>query len=260
MNPIDMTLQIVQTARSEDFRDPANGVASRELGLHKASGGIFSARRVKTGKRAAIEAIASARDAWLSALYILEGSITIRMGDDVVTLRQHDAISQAPISAANVVEVSDRLEFFELQAHDDQRVRVLIPSRPKQTIALDSPEAHSKGVGPRSFFDYRDLGLGQTTAGRIELQVIRAQKPRQGGTGWHSHTMAQLSYGLSGWASLGVEGLRKPVIQEPGDSFCIPAGCVHNADSFSADYWALQVQIPAEYDTNAREAPAGFQQ
>jgi hypothetical protein len=245
MNRIDMTLQIVQTARSEDFRDPANGVASRELGLHKASGGIFSARRVKTGKRAAIEAIASVPDPWLSALY---------------TLRQHDAISQAPISAANVVEVSDRLEFFELQAHDDQRVRVLIPSRPKQTIALDSPEAHSKGVGPRSFFDYRDLGLGQTTAGRIELQVIRAQKPRQGGTGWHSHTMAQLSYGLSGWASLGVEGLRKPVIQEPGDSFCIPAGCVHNADSFSADYWALQVQIPAEYDTNAREAPAGFQQ
>jgi hypothetical protein len=70
--------------------------------------------------------------------------------------------------------------------------------------------------------------------------------------------MAQLSFGLSGWASLGVAGVREPVLQEPSDGLSIPAGCVHNANSFSNDYWALQVQIPADYHTIPRAAPRGM--
>jgi quercetin dioxygenase-like cupin family protein len=253
---IDMTLEIVQTGRAKDFQHPGGRVAKRELGLRKASGGMMSARRVKTDAKCSIDELASDPAAWFTVLYLREGTITLRVGDRTVTLRQHDAISQAPLSVANVIEFSERLEFFELQAHDDPRVRDLMPTKPQPVIALDSPEAHTIGVGPRSFFDYRDLGVAESTGHCIELQVIRAKKPRHGGTGWHSHTMAQVSYGLSGWSSLGVAGVPKPVIQEPGDAFCIPANWVHNADAISADFCGLQVQLPAQYDTVVREVPA----
>jgi len=252
---IPMTLQVVQTARAEAFRAPHDRVASRELGLKAASGGMFSARRVKADGNWSVADIESDVRAWLTVLYVLDGWITLRIDDRAVTLRAHDAICQAPIAVDRVVDRSPLLEFIEIQAHDDPRVRALMPEKPPGVVALDAPALHVKGTGPRDFFDYRDLGLADVTNRQVEIQVIRAQRARQGGTGWHSHTMAQLSYGLSGWASLGVEGVREKVIQEPGDALSIPANCVHNADSFSDDYWALQVQIPADYDTSPRDAP-----
>lgn len=256
--PIDMVLEVVQTAHAEKFSALHNAVISQELGLHKATSGMFTARRVKAGGDWALSAIASPPNARLSFLYVVAGTLEVLVDDRVVTLRAHDAMSQVPLTPANLVTASASLEFFELQAHDDPRVREFLPQSPRPLVCIDAPELHVKGQGPRDFFDYRDLGLADITDGRLEIQVIRAQKPRQGGTGWHSHTMAQLSYGLSGWASLGVEGQPRALDQKPGDAFCIPAGCAHNAEAFSADYWALQVQIPARYDTRARPAPATF--
>lgn len=258
LRPLEMTLQIVQTGRSEDFADPRDRVASVELGLNAASRGMFTARRVKAGGSWSVDQIASDNQVWFTFIYVLDGFITIRLPDRAVTLRKHDAISQAIISTASVVDASPRLEFIEVQARDDARVRALMPTVPPPSVAFDAPELHVEGQGPRDFFDYRDLGVADVTNRQMEVQVIRARRARQGGTGWHSHTMAQLSYGLSGWASIGVAGLGKPVLQEPGDALCIPPGCVHNADSFSADYWALQVQLPADYHTSPQDAPGGI--
>ncbi len=252
---IDMSLQIVQTGDDDAFRQSRPGVVQRELGLDAASGGLFKARRVRVTGDWLAQASALDPSAWYTLVYILEGFVTVQLDGRNVSLCQFDAASQVPLTSDNVVALSPTLEFFELTAPDDARVRALIPDRPTRTLAPDAPELHVRGTGPRDFFDYRDLGVAAITHRQLEVQVIRARRAREGGTGWHSHTMAQLSYGLSGWASLGVEGLDQPVIQAPGDSLCIPPDCVHNADSFSSDYGALQLQIPADYDTTPRSDP-----
>lgn len=253
--PISMNLQIVQTSRMEKFRHPHNIVTASELGLNEASHGMFSARRVKASGVWSLAEIASDPQAWLTVMYVLNGFITLRVPGNTVTLHQHDAVCQAPILPSSVVEIAPDFEFIEIVARDDRRVRNLITDKPAQLVSFDAPALHVKGSGPRDFFDYRDLGVAEITRRQVEIQVIRAQRARKGGTGWHSHSMAQLSYGLSGWASLGVEGNREPILQKPGDAFSIPPGCVHNADSFSDDYWALQLQIPADYATVAASDP-----
>lgn len=253
--PIDMSLKVVQTARAEPFLALRDGVAVKELGLAEATGGMFSARRVKTQGRWPVRQIANGLANWFSFIYVMEGSVTLRLEGHPVTLKAHDGVCQAVLSEATVVEASPDFEFFELQAPDEPRVRALLPEKPAALVALDAPELHEIGTGPRDFFDYRDLGLAAITKRQVEVQIIRARRARQGGTGWHSHTMSQLSYGLNGWASLGVEGRAQPVIQERGDALSIPPNCVHNADSFSHDYWVLQLQIPADYATTPASDP-----
>jgi len=256
MATIEMKLQVVQTARLKEFTQLADGVAGKELGLSRATRGMFTARRVKAAGRWGLAELASPdQSARFTFLYVLNGSLALKTAKRPVTLHPHDAITQAILNEDSVLDASTDLEFLEFQAPDSDRVRAYLPDWPTQVLALDSPDVHIVGTGPRSYFDYRDLGVAESTGRRLEIQVVRAQRAREGGTGWHSHDMAQLTYGLSGWASLGVEGRSEPVLKERGDALCIPANCTHNASAFSDDYWALQLQIPADYATVARPAP-----
>lgn len=255
-NTIDMTLQVVQTARLPSFARVIDRVVSRELGLNRATRGLFSARRVKAAGKWAPADLCNGEIPYFSFLYVLNGAVTLRDGQKTLTLHSHDAASQLPLTLETLVGNTPELELLEFRASDTPRVRHYLPERPQQVISFDSPEAHVVGQGPRSFFDYRELGVAKATDRRLDVQVVRAQKAREGGTGWHSHNMAQLTYGLSGWALLGVEGRAEPVLKERGDALCIPADVAHNAGSFSDDYWALQLQIPADFETTPRSAPA----
>jgi len=251
---LPMELRVVQTSESPEFSKTAAAPVSRDLGLGDATRGLFTARRARAGASPRIADIASKPDAWFTFIYVLDGWAKIRVKGEVLTIKAHDAVSQLPLGADTVLALSPGFEFLEIQASDCAAVRKILPGRPRQTIALDSPEAHVLGTGPRSFFDYRNLGVADATDRLIEIQVVRAQKSRDGGTGWHWHNMAQLSYGLSGWAMLDVQGEAAQVRQGPGDALSIPSHWRHNASSFSDDYWALQLQIPADYDTVQDEA------
>jgi quercetin dioxygenase-like cupin family protein/uncharacterized cupin superfamily protein len=253
--PPTIGLKIVQTARLDAFQTPHDRLVSQELGLNSATDGLFSAYRVKADGRWSVNDLPHQTGAWFTFVYILDGSMTLRLHDAAVTLQAHDAIAQVPLNDANIVASSTRLEFLTIQVPDTERAHEILTFRSPPAISRDAPELHMKGHGPRDYFDYRDLGLAQTTNRQIEVQIVRAQRARQGGTGWHCHSMAQLSYGLSGWASLGVQGVPGRVMQEPGDALSIPAGCVHNAESFSDDYWALQLQIPPDYETTPAPSP-----
>ena len=255
LQSIPLQLKIVQTSQDPRFTQLRQGVSVQDLGLREASLGLFSARRVRCAGDWSPAALAGETAPWFRLLYLVEGSLTLKQAGSTVTLAKDDAICQASLAAADVVAASSTLDFIEILALDQPQVRALIPQRPRPLVAHDAPERHEIGTGPRDFFDYRDLGVAAITNRQLEVQVIRARRARSGGTGWHSHTMAQLSYGLSGWASLGVEGREQPVIQRLGDAFSIPPGGVHNADSFSDDYWALQLQIPADYATHPKPDP-----
>lgn len=251
---LPMTLEAVFTSADPAFGDAK--AVSRDLGLGTATDKIFNARRVRLGADGSIQAVATDTTAWFTFIYILDGQAVVAMDSGEVTLRSHDAVSQVPFTGATLRSASPFLEFLEIQAADSDEARKILPHRPRQTISFDSPEAHDIGVGPRSFFDYRNLGVAESTDRLIEIQVVRAQRPKEGGTGWHSHDMAQLTYGLKGWGMLDVEGVAGQVCHRPGDGVSIPAHWRHNASSFSSDYWALQLQIPADYRTFVREAPA----
>lgn len=250
---LPMTLQQVFTSEDPDFAGPV--ATSRDLGLGVATEGVFTARRVRLGSDGAIAPVATDASAWYSFIYILAGEVTVTLDGKPLVLRAHDAISQLPFTVDTVRAASPYLEFLEMQASDTEATRCILPLRPTQTVSFDSPEAHEIGTGPRSFFDYRDLGVADATNRQIEVQVVRAQRAKEGGTGWHSHDMAQLTYGLKGWGMLDVEGVGHQVCHRPGDGLSIPAHWRHNASSFSDDYWALQLQIPADYQTFVREAP-----
>lgn len=252
---LPMELQIVQTSEDPDFSGTAQARASRELGLYDATEGLFTARRVRAGPPALHnETLQGHPDPWFTFMYVLRGSVSLRLADgEGVKLSAQDAVSQTQLTEENIIGHSDDFEFLEFQALEG--TQRYLPKRPGQELCLDRPEAHVLGTGPRSFFDYRNLGVANACDRMMEVQVIRAQRAKQGGTGWHSHTMAQLSYGLSGWAMLDVEGVAGQVRQAPGDALCIPAGWRHNASAFSDDYGALQIQIPADYETDVREAP-----
>jgi hypothetical protein len=225
--PLPIGLKIVQTARLGVFQAPQDRLVSQELGLNSATDGLFSAYRVKADGCWSVADLPDQSDAWFTFVYVLDGSLTLRLDDSSVTLQAHDAVAQVPLTDANILARSTRLEFLTIQVPDTARAHELLTFRSLPAISLDAPDTHVKGQGPRDYFDYRDLGLAQTTNRQIEVQIVRAQRARQGGR----------------------------VMQEPGDALSIPAGCVHNAESFSDDYWALQLQIPPDYETTPAPSP-----
>src|SRR5215471_8985369 len=58
-----------------------------------------------------------------------------------------------------------------------------------------------KDEGLRDFFVYRDLGVSDATAGKVLVQLTRAQNAPEKGTGWHYHVADfHVVIMLKGWA------------------------------------------------------------
>ena len=110
-------------------------------------------------------------------------------------------------------------------------------------------EAAFEGGGLRSFFEYRDLGLGEATGGRYHAQVIRASAPCEEGTGPHRHALDfQMVYVLKGRCQFWYEGDGE-VELSAGDSVYQTPGVVHELTSCSDDCELLEITLPAEFTT-----------
>lgn len=116
----------------------------------------------------------------------------------------------------------------------------------------DAQFAHT---GRRSFFEYRDTGLGDATSGAFRAQVMRSTDVMES-TGWHYHECdLQFVYVLKGWVDLEFEGGRSERI-EAGGCLSIPGGMIHNELAASDDFEALEIASPADMGTVAVDAPA----
>ena len=103
-------------------------------------------------------------------------------------------------------------------------------------------------TGRRSFFEYRETGLGQLTDGEYRAQVMRATDVMEA-TGWHYHECdLQFVYVLNGWVDLEFEGGRSERVSA-GAALSIPSGMIHNEIACSQDFEALEVVAPAEMVT-----------
>jgi mannose-6-phosphate isomerase-like protein (cupin superfamily) len=110
--------------------------------------------------------------------------------------------------------------------------------------------------GRRSFFKYRDLGVGQASLGRLRAQTMTAVQGMTEPTGWHYHTCdGQFVYALKGWVDLEFE-TGETIRLGQGESLFIPGGLRHNEIATSDDLEILELSVPAEMGTVPCEPPA----
>ena len=107
-----------------------------------------------------------------------------------------------------------------------------------------------KTEGLRDYFEYRDLGIKESTKGAGVAHIIRAAKPFDGsGTGFHRHDCEfQFVYVLNGWARFQFEGQGEVTIRA-GSCVNQPPGMKHNLIEYSDDFEVLELVAPADFGT-----------
>jgi quercetin dioxygenase-like cupin family protein len=111
--------------------------------------------------------------------------------------------------------------------------------------------------GRRSFFQYVDLGVEGGSNGVARAQIMIANEPMKGTTGWHYHECdLQFVYVLKGAVDLQfADGEWVRFIA--GDSVMIPGGTVHQERTFEP-FELMEVCVPAAMATVNCDAPEGL--
>jgi mannose-6-phosphate isomerase-like protein (cupin superfamily) len=108
--------------------------------------------------------------------------------------------------------------------------------------------------GLRSFFAYRDLGIKDATAGRVDAHVIRAAAGTEFSSQPHVHkTTFQLVYVLRGWIEFEYEGQGR-VRLEAGSCVHQPPEIRHREVGHSEDIEMLEVVLPGNFATEEVDA------
>ena len=119
----------------------------------------------------------------------------------------------------------------------------------KMKLAISTAKDARYVPGRRHFFQYRDLGVTEATAGRMRAQVTSAKSAMDRETGWHYHTCEmQFVYVLKGWIDLEFAGGKKARFGA-GDSVMIPGGTPHQETATSEDLELVEISVPAEMGT-----------
>jgi len=113
--------------------------------------------------------------------------------------------------------------------------------------------SHAKDAGfergLRSFYEYRDLGIKDATAGRVVAHVIRAAAGTDFSSQPHRHkTTFQLVYVLKGWIEFEYEG-QGLVRLEAGSCVHQPPEIRHREIGHSEDIEMLEIVLPASFKT-----------
>ena len=113
--------------------------------------------------------------------------------------------------------------------------------------------SHADGAvfdrGLRSFYEYRDLGIRQTTGGRVAAHVIRAAAGIEFSSEPHIHkTSLQVIYVLKGWIEFEYEG-QGTVRLEAGSCVHQPPEIRHRELGHSADVEMLEIVLPGDFKT-----------
>jgi quercetin dioxygenase-like cupin family protein len=116
-------------------------------------------------------------------------------------------------------------------------------------FAVSHPKDTKFEGGLRAFFEYRDLGIKEATAGRVDAHVIRAVQGRPAVHQRHHHDVEfQLVYVLKGWIEFNYEGVGD-VMLTAGACVHQPPGIRHTELGHSDDLEMLEVVLPANFAT-----------
>lgn len=110
------------------------------------------------------------------------------------------------------------------------------------------------GQGLRPFFEYRDLGIADATAGAYGAHVIRAVPGMESPGTWHSHTLDfQMVYVTQGWVVFEYDGQGEHVLRA-GSCVLQPPGIVHREIRHSDDLELIEITAPAVFTTQEEDA------
>lgn len=114
--------------------------------------------------------------------------------------------------------------------------------------ADDHPFVHD---GLRPYFEYRDLGIKDSTNGLAVMHIIRARQGTHATGQWHEHDVQlQVVYVLKGWAIFEYEGHGQHKL-EAGSCVHQPPGIRHREIAHSEDLELLEIVLPADFKTTA---------
>ena len=121
---------------------------------------------------------------------------------------------------------------------------------PRHFFMQTSEQGSFEKRGLRDYLGYRDLGIAKETDGAILAHIIRAEGGAYQGCGeWHYHILDdQFVYVLQGRADVHFEG-NEPVCVKEGTCFYQPSEIKHAFLSCSEDFEALEICLPAEFET-----------
>ena len=111
-----------------------------------------------------------------------------------------------------------------------------------------------KCEGLRDFFLYRDLGIAEATGGRLLVQLVKADRAPEKGTGWHIHEAEfHVVYMIKGWARFMYED--KETLVAAGDCVHQRPGIRHYLFDYSPDMEFLEIVAPSSFTSLDTSAP-----
>lgn len=268
--PLDFDYDWSPAGEAEWLPLDEHGSEYRDLGLMKASRGLMRARQVRFGKGAA-----HLRDDWrahdldFEILYVLAGTARLETEGGVHHLGPGAAVTLPGFTRYRLYDVSEDFEMIEILGPGEFETYwgrdAKLPERAKDfkgiepSYSFETPDSFVAAAGPRPYFLYRDLGTSAPTGDRIYIHAVKMIPPaREGGTGWHNHTMRQWFYVLGGRADLEMEVGETRIDKMPllpGDAMTVSSGQKHDVPFYTDDYFVLEMCIPKEYDTDPQEKP-----
>jgi quercetin dioxygenase-like cupin family protein len=112
--------------------------------------------------------------------------------------------------------------------------------------AKDKPFSHD---GLREYFDYRDLGIYDSTDKKVVAHVIKASKGSNAHGDWHCHEVEfQFVFVLKGWAIFEYEGHGTHKL-EAGTCVHQAPGIRHREIEHSDDFETLELILPGDFKT-----------
>lgn len=105
-------------------------------------------------------------------------------------------------------------------------------------------------AGLRPQYEYRDLGVRESTGGKVGAHVIRMRDPHALSPE-HTHALDfQMIYILKGWVTFWYDGVGE-VRLEAGSCAHQPPGIRHTEIAHSDDLEILEITMPADFETSA---------
>ena len=249
---IPMTFEISREVTAS-FQRIAPGLERRDLSFAQATAGAAHACIYRMDGQ--IEMPEFQQRNSFEFFFVLRGKLEIHSSAGVENFGAADAAWQQQLFGSGLLHASAGLEVLHISAPLGSPIGAsqAINGEPLVSRNHSGAFGSSKG-GPRDFFAYRDFGVAPASLRQVDIQLLAALKPREGGTGWHSHSMGQLFVVLSGSAVIDTT-ITGPLVFTAGDAMVLPNRMIHNVPQFSADYSLLQMQFPADYETFSETVP-----
>ena len=115
-------------------------------------------------------------------------------------------------------------------------------------------DTHWRSDGLRDFFQYKDLGVEQATAGKVLAQRVKANLAPEQGTGWHRHEAEfHIVIMTKGWARFMYGDVETLV--SAGDCVHQRPGIVHYLYDYSPDMEYIEIVGPADFTSIDMPAP-----